>query len=362
MLPRRRLRSGFGDRLAQANALLDLGVVQHETGHYPDAAGSLQAARAIYRDLGDRLGQANVIRELGVIGERHGQYPDAADVLEEALSIYRDVGDALGQANALVWLGHMRPYLREYPAATGALETALGIFGDLGNRLGQAGALWRLGQVRLWTGGYRRAAELMEAGLGISRDLGDGLNQARALQRLAALHCRPGITRARPRSWRLLWALPGSWADRLDEGLALWGLGVVWQLTGDHRDAAEALETALAIHRDLGALHNQAEHPHLAGHHKAADRGRPGCRAGRSRKHRPSASASATGNVTLRRSTQPGRCAGHRATSVRPGPATGRPCGWPALSPALGMRQMRWLAWAAAPRPSAAPPRHRTIC
>ena len=249
----------LGDRLEQANALLDLGVVRHETGQYPDAAESLQAALAIYGDLGDRLGQANAIRELGVIGERTGKYPDAADVLEEALSIYRDVGDRLGQANALVWLGHMRSYMREYPAATGALETALGIFGDLGDRLGQAGALWRLGQVRLWTGDYRRAAELMEAGLGISRDLGDGLNQARALQRLAALRCKTGDYPSAAEELEVALDIARELGSRLDEGLALWGLGVVRQLTGDHRGAAKALETALAIHRDLGALHNQAD-------------------------------------------------------------------------------------------------------
>jgi tetratricopeptide (TPR) repeat protein/transcriptional regulator with XRE-family HTH domain len=249
----------LGDRLAQANALLDLGVVRHETGQYPDAAESLQAALAIYRDLGDRLGQANVIRELGVIGERTGKYPDATDLLEEALGIYRDVGDPLGQANALVWLGHMRSYLREYPAATDALETALGIFGDLGDRLGQAGALWRLGQVRLWTGDYLRAAELMEAGLGISRDLGDGLNQARALQRLAALRCKTGDYRSAAEELSVALGIARELGSRLDEGRALWGLGVVWQLTGDHRAAAEALEEALAIDRDLGALHNQAD-------------------------------------------------------------------------------------------------------
>jgi tetratricopeptide (TPR) repeat protein/transcriptional regulator with XRE-family HTH domain len=249
----------LGDRLGQANALLDLGVVRQETGQYPDAAESLQSALAIYRDLGDRLGQANVIRELGVIGERTGKYPDAADVLEEALGIYRDVGDRLGEANVLVWLGHMRSYLREYPAATGALETALGIFGDLGDRLGQAGVLWRLGQVRLWTGDYRRAAELMEAGLGISRDLGDGLNQARALQRLAALRCKTGDYPSAAEELEVALGIARELGSRLDEGLALWGLGVVWQLTGNHRGAAEALETALAIHCDLGALHNQAD-------------------------------------------------------------------------------------------------------
>ena len=272
----------LGDRLAQANALLDLGVVQHETGQYPDAAGSLQAARAIYRDLGDLLGQANVIRELGVIGQAGpGQYPDAADVLEEALSIYRDVGDALGQgerrgvagAHALLSEGVPGCYRRPGDGA-GHLRAP--------RRPARPGrALWRLGQVRLWTGDYRRAAELMEAGLGISRDLGDGLNQARALRTTgsAALQDR-GLPERGRGAGGCSGALPASPPARPRPGPRPMGMASRRQLTGDHRDAVGGPYPALAIDRDLGALHNQADTLTSLGTIRRLTGGRPGRRPG----------------------------------------------------------------------------------
>ena len=47
-----------GHRLAEADALLGLGLVQQLTGDYPAAAASYQQALALGRDLGDPLGQA----------------------------------------------------------------------------------------------------------------------------------------------------------------------------------------------------------------------------------------------------------------------------------------------------------------
>ena len=60
----------LGDRLGQANALNDLGVVRQLTGDYPAAAQALEQALDIYRDLGDRLGQANALRTWGSCGGR----------------------------------------------------------------------------------------------------------------------------------------------------------------------------------------------------------------------------------------------------------------------------------------------------
>ena len=132
---------GTGDRLGEANALIDLGVVRRLTGDYPAAAQALEQALGIYRDLGDRLGQANALSDLGVVRRLTGEYPAAAQALEQALGIYRDLGDRLGQANALCDLGDVRRMTGDYPAAAQALEQALGIYRDLGDRLGQASAL-----------------------------------------------------------------------------------------------------------------------------------------------------------------------------------------------------------------------------
>ena len=68
------------------------------TGDYPAAAQDLEQALDIYRDLGDRLGQAHALDDLGVVRRMTGDYPAAAQVLEQALGIYRDLGDRLGQA------------------------------------------------------------------------------------------------------------------------------------------------------------------------------------------------------------------------------------------------------------------------
>ena len=81
-------------------------------------------------------------------------------------------------------------------------------------------------------------------------------------------------------------------------------------LTGDYPGAAEALEAALRIYRDLGNRVREAE---------------------------------ALSNM--------GRCTGSAVTWTGLGRVTGRPGSWPARSAAPGMRPRRWPAWAAAPWP-----------
>ena len=182
----------LGDRLGQANALSDLGIVRQLTDDYPAAAQDLEQALGIYRDLGDRLGQANALNGLGIVRRLTGDYPAAARDLEQALGIYRDLGDRLGQANALSDLGIVRWLTGDYPGAARDLEQALGIYRDLGDRLGQANALSDLGIVRWLTGDYPGAARDLEQALGIYRDLGNRLGQADALSDLGVVRWLTG--------------------------------------------------------------------------------------------------------------------------------------------------------------------------
>ena len=72
-----------GDRLGEANALTDQGIVQRLTGEYPGAAKTLRQAMRTYRDLGDQLGQANVLRELGAMRGMTGKFAGAAKTLQK---------------------------------------------------------------------------------------------------------------------------------------------------------------------------------------------------------------------------------------------------------------------------------------
>ena len=251
-------------------------------GPWADAITRHAAAAQAAQRLGDRLGQASALNDLGIVRRLTGDYPGAAQDLEQALGIYRDLGDRLGQANALSDLGIVRRLTGDYPAAAQALEQALGIYRDLGDRLGQANALSELGVVRRLTGDYPAAAQALEQALGIYRDLGDRLGQANALS----------------------------------------DLGVVRRLTGDYPAAAQAAGAGPG---------------HLPGPRRPGWRGR-------------------------RRSMREGRCTGSAVSSRGLRGVTGRPWSWPALSPAPGTRLTRWPAWAAAPWPTATPPKPRSSC
>jgi tetratricopeptide (TPR) repeat protein/transcriptional regulator with XRE-family HTH domain len=209
----------LGDRLGQAGALNDLGVVRSLTDEYPAAAQALEQALGIYRDLGNRLGQAGALNDLGVARRLMDDYPAAAQALEQALGIYRDLGNRLGQAGALIDLGVVRWLTGDYPAAAQAHEQALDIYRDLGHRLGQARALMELGVVRGATGDYPAAAQDLEQTLGIYRHLGHRHGQANTLLYL----------------------------------------GTVLRATGDYPAAAQDMEQALGIYRDLGNRNSEAE-------------------------------------------------------------------------------------------------------
>ncbi len=171
----------LGDRLGQADALNDLGVVRHLTGDYPAAAQALEQALGIYRDLGDRLGQANALNDLGKVRRAAGDYPAAAQALEQALGIYRDLGARLGQANALRYLGVVRRAAGDYPAAAQALEQALGIFRDLGSRDGEADALNETGTLHRVSGELAQAESCHREALELARAIANSWDEAHAL-------------------------------------------------------------------------------------------------------------------------------------------------------------------------------------
>jgi tetratricopeptide (TPR) repeat protein/transcriptional regulator with XRE-family HTH domain len=248
----------LGDRLGEANALIDLGTVRRLTGDYPGATEALQEALRIYRDLGDRLGQANALTDLGAV-LRMADYPAAAQVLQQALGFYHDLGDRLGEASAFSYLGEVRRLTGDYPGAAQVLEQALRNFQDLDDRLGEANALGYLGIVRRRTGAYQSAAQAHEQALDIYRDVGDRLGEATALCHLGAVRRLTAEFPSAAQALDQALSIYRDVGDRLGEANTLTDFGAVRQLTGDFPGAAEALEQALEIFRDLGDLGAEAE-------------------------------------------------------------------------------------------------------
>jgi len=243
----------LGEQLGQASILNQLGAVQQLTGDYSAAATSQQQALALFHDLDHLAGQASALNDLGIVQRLTGDYPAAAASQQRSLALFREVSDRLGQAYALNDLGVVQRQTGDYPAAAASHNQALTLFGEVSDRFGQAWALDDLGVVQRLMGNYPAAVASHTQALGQFRDLGDRLGQAEALNNLGELLCEaPTSHQARDHHSQAL-AIAHEIGAPLEEARALEGIGRCHLHDGNPAEGAAYLRQALAIYQHIGA-------------------------------------------------------------------------------------------------------------
>jgi tetratricopeptide (TPR) repeat protein len=283
----------LGNKLAEAGAMTELGLVQRQTGDYRGSAEALGGALDIYRDLRNEQGQVNALNGIGLarygtadyqgaaqaheaalriahsIGDRRGQassfiglggtrcqtgdYQGSAEAMENALDIYRILGDQQGQGNALIGVGMVRYPIGDYDGAARALEDALSIYRVLGDQQGQANALIYLGVIRRLTQEFRRAAKALEGALSICRALGDRGAEAEALNETGTLHLVRGDLGQAASLYSQALNLAREIASPRDAASALAGLGRCARADGRIAEARASLMQAHEILHEIGA-------------------------------------------------------------------------------------------------------------
>jgi tetratricopeptide (TPR) repeat protein len=145
-----------------AAAFAEQGFQQIETGDYTAALQSYQAALALYRQSGDRVGEANALLNIGLIYTslnqtqaviELGQYQQAIEYYEQALAVSRSIGDRSIEASVLNSLGNSYRALEQYQQANEYYQKALAIYRSLGDRYWEAGITDNLNQMRLQQAG-----------------------------------------------------------------------------------------------------------------------------------------------------------------------------------------------------------------
>jgi DNA-binding SARP family transcriptional activator len=246
----------LGDRGAEADALIQTGVIWGLTGDHPSAIADLEHARHLYQELGDPLGQANALAQLGD-ARIADDYPGAVRDLEQALRLYEQLANPLGQANALARLGDVRRHSGDYPGAIPALEQALELYQQLGDRIGQGNVLLSLGNSRRHTGDLLGAVQYLEEAVRLYQHLDHQLGQANTLSHLGELQLLrgdyPGATVHLEQAIRIFQDL----GSQLGEANVLVLLGCARQSAGDLPGAVELLQAALDMFRRIGNRANQ---------------------------------------------------------------------------------------------------------
>jgi tetratricopeptide (TPR) repeat protein/transcriptional regulator with XRE-family HTH domain len=254
-----------GDRLAEADALHDLGDIQRRTGAYQAAVASLEAALASACQLGSRLREASVLNDLGDVQRMLGDCRAAAASLCRALTLHRELDSRLGMAAALNRLGIVRSLTGEHDAAIESLTEALALSRESGYRLVEVNALNNLGCVQLRNDDFAAATESLTASMELARELGIRLYHANAVVNLARVQRMKGDAAAATASLTEALALYRDMGNRSGEGSVLHELGTLQHRGGEYAAATGSITASLAIFRAIGSREGQANALHDLG-------------------------------------------------------------------------------------------------
>ena len=240
-----------GDRRGQARAHTNVGVVLWGWDRYQESAEHFQQALSLHRQLGDRLGQALALDNLGTALGRQGHYKQAAECQEQALTLHRELGNRRGEARARANLGGMLSWQGRYQEAVGHLETALGVFREFGDRLGEADVLNDLGVALYGQGLYDKAVGYHEQALAMFRQLGIPSLEAQAFNGLGKAVLAAGLRSALSHYASAL-RLARETGGKYEQARAYDGLGQAYHAAGDIGDARPQWQQALALYTELG--------------------------------------------------------------------------------------------------------------
>jgi tetratricopeptide (TPR) repeat protein len=264
----------LGDRAAEAETLINLGVLDLEQG-LPQAATHLQQGLALFRETGDRSGELRALGNVGILNLQLGRYEEAAGQLQQALSLCREIGDQPAEARLLSGLGMIDFRLGRYEQAAERVHRTVALFREISDPSGEAHALCSLGEVALRQGNFGPAVEHLQQALALFREIGSRSGEARALIALGDAELRQGQYEQAANHQRQSLTMCREIGYQSAEVSALNGLGEVFLATGQSSDALAQYTAALSGAARNGEKYEQARaHNGLAhAHHAAGDLG-----------------------------------------------------------------------------------------
>ena len=131
-----------GDRIKEAAALTDLGIVTMNEGDINKAVAHLDKAVMLSRELGDRQRESDALCNLGYALLAVGQARDAKPVLDRALRLAREGHDAYAEKFILERVGMALANLNDPVGALALFNQALEMTRAAGDKQQETRLLW----------------------------------------------------------------------------------------------------------------------------------------------------------------------------------------------------------------------------
>jgi tetratricopeptide (TPR) repeat protein/transcriptional regulator with XRE-family HTH domain len=260
-----------GDRGAEAEALLNLTVVDLRQARYSQAAHQLEQALTLYQEAEDRTGQARALGNLGIAAFKQGSYYRAADCYRQALALYRQTGDRSGEPRTLNNLALIDLRQGRYRQAASRLEQVLAIHQQTGDQSGENNTRASLALAEVHLGHHDRASDYLRQALDLCARTRDPAGRAYALICLATADQRRGRDQDAAARLRQALDIYCELGDPSGEAEARNGLGQLALAAGLPADARAQHTAALDLATRIHDTYEQARaHAGLAAATRAA--------------------------------------------------------------------------------------------
>lgn len=170
-----------------AQALIMLGDMETQVGHYATAFSLIQEALGIMRELEDVGGMAAALWQLGTGAVRQGEYEQAVHLFEQALPLLRQTGDKRQMAIVLTLLAEVALRQAEHERATALEKESLALRREIGDKWGIAVSLGNFAWLALRRNDLEEAAGLLEESVTLRHEMGDQGGIAWCLEKLAEI-------------------------------------------------------------------------------------------------------------------------------------------------------------------------------
>jgi tetratricopeptide (TPR) repeat protein len=247
-----------GDRLAEAQLLMDLGMCCTEANRLPESLSYHRDALAIWRDTGERLGEADSLNLIGLVLLRRRQLSDASDHFAQAVAIFREQGSAHMTATALSNLATTQYNAGRLTEASAVAQDAMSAHRALESQRGEGNLLRVLSGIEREQGEPERALRSAQQAVDIALAMRDLALEAYWLLALADAQHAHARTADALISYQRSAALHRRLANRSREALAWYGAGNAYQQLGRGAEAAHFHRQAAATHHELGDAWNEA--------------------------------------------------------------------------------------------------------
>ncbi|MFD9738177.1 ATP-binding protein [Umezawaea sp. NPDC059074] len=241
----------LGDRKAESQILIDLGVAYRRTGQLEEALDSCRQAIDVCRRSGDRLSEGKALNCAGDVHRLMGDLPKAIETVGQGLALLREHGSPTQMGGSLFSLAVAHRLLGQFDRAIEYHQQDLLICRDANARVAEGRALNHLGVAYRELGRFAEAVEHHRQNLVICAEMGDRSGEA-------ATHAFLGVTYGEWGRWSAAIAshlraldLFRASGDRLGEGGVLIALGGILRRTGRLDEARVRWAAAVEIFDSL---------------------------------------------------------------------------------------------------------------